>query len=265
MTRLLVWREGTPEYLARQVSGCSKLLLMADYDGTLVPIRERPEFALPGLCLLKMLRRLAAKSRVVLAVISGRDTNDIKKMIPVEGIYLAGCHGAEILYPGGEKYTAVDEKKLTPVLEVVANLAWNCISGQEGFLVEKKRAAVALHFRLADQITASKIVADFTAMVRPLAIKHRLEFIAGKKVIEVRPRGVNKGEAVWHLMNLHPTFFPLYFGDDTTDEDAFRAVKESGLPVLVSEHRKNTAASRRLRGPHDVLKFIQIISKRFQQ
>jgi len=264
MIRLLVWQEGTPEYLAGQVSGCPKLLLMADYDGTLVPIRERPEFALPGLGLLKVLRCLAEKSQVVLAVISGRDTDDLKKMIPVEGIYLAGCHGAEILYPGGEKYTAIDKKKLAPVLEVVANLARNCISGREGFLVEKKRAAVALHFRLAERVTALKVVNDFTEVVRPFAIKHRLEFTAGKKVVEVRPRGVNKGKAVRHLMNLHPTFFPLYFGDDTTDEDAFRAVKGSGLPVLVSEHRKNTAASRWLREPHDVLRFIEIISKRFR-
>ncbi|MCL6477372.1 MAG: trehalose-phosphatase [Peptococcaceae bacterium] len=264
MSRWPVLREETPEYLAGQVSGCSKLLLMADYDGTLVPIRKRPEFALPGPALLRALRRLAGKSRVVLAVISGRDTDDIKKMIPVEGIYLAGCHGAEVLCPGGEKYTAVDKKKLAPVLEVVAGLARNCISGREGFLVEKKRAAVALHFRLADQVAALKVVGDFKAAVQPLAIKHRLEFTAGRKVIEVRPRGVNKGRAVWRLMSLYPTFFPLYFGDDATDEDAFRVVKESGLPVLVSEHRKNTAATSRLRGPHDVLRFIQTVSERFQ-
>jgi len=237
---------------------------MADYDGTLVTIREKPEFALPGPGLLKVLKRLAEKPRVVLAVISGRDTDDLKKMIPVEGIYLAGCHGAEILYPGGEIYTAVDEKKLAPVLEVVVNLARNCISGREGFLVEKKRAAVALHFRLADQVAALKVVGDFTAAVRPLAIKHRLKFTTGKKVIEVRPRGVHKGEAVRRLITLHPAFFPLYFGDDTTDEDAFMAVKEIGLPVLVSEHKKITAAFHWLRGPHDVLRFMQIISKRFQ-
>ncbi|MFZ5597046.1 MAG: trehalose-phosphatase [Bacillota bacterium] len=259
MTRLPVLREGTPEYLAEKVSGFSKLLLMTDYDGTLVPIRERPELALPGAGLLKALSHLAGKSRVVTAVITGRDTDDIKRMIPVGGIYLAGCHGAEILYPGGEKYTAVDEKKLTPVLEVVAGHARNCISGMEGFLVEKKGFAAALHFRLADQAAASRVVGDFTSAVLPLAIKHRLEFITGKKVVEVRPGGINKGEAVRHLMNLHPSFFPIYFGDDTTDEDAFRVVKEQGLPVLVSEHNKNTAASVRLRGPHDVLRFIQII------
>jgi len=264
MTRLPVGREETPEYLAEQVSGYPKLLLMADYDGTLVPIREKPEFALPGPYLLQVLKCLAEKSRVALAVISGRDTDDLKKMIPVGGIYLAGCHGAEILYPGGEKYTAVDQKKLAPVLEAVGNMAWNCIANREGFLVEKKRAAVALHFRLADQITASKIVDDFTTMVRPLALKHSLEFMAGKKVLEVRPSEANKGKAVRRLMALHPTFFPLYFGDDTTDEDAFRAVKKSGRPVLISEHRKITAASLWLKGPQDVLRFLEIIAKRFQ-
>ncbi|MFZ5631285.1 MAG: trehalose-phosphatase [Bacillota bacterium] len=235
---------------------------MTDYDGTLVPIRKRPEFALPGPGLLKVLRSLAKKSRVVLAVISGRDTDELKRMIPVEGIYLAGCHGAEILYPGGEKYTVVDEKKLAPVLEAVAGQARNCISGREGFLVERKRTAVALHYRLADQVAALKAVSDFTTAVWPLVIKRGLEIMAGKKVIEVRPRGVNKGEAVRRLMNLHPGFHPLYFGDDTTDEDAFRAVQESGLTVLVSEHKTITAASHWLRGPHNVLRFMQIISAR---
>lgn len=235
---------------------------MTDYDGTLVPVRERPEFALPGPGLLKVLKRLAKKSRVVLAVVSGRDTGELKKLIPVERIYLAGCHGAEILYPGGEKFTAVDEKKLAPLLDLAAGRARSCISGEEGFLVERKKTAVALHYRLAGPVTALKVLSNFVTAVRPLVMKHNLEFMSGKKVIEVRPRGVNKGEAVRRLINLHPDCYPVYLGDDTTDEDAFGAVREKGLGVLVSEHKKFTAASHWLRDPRDVLRFLQIIAAR---
>lgn len=246
--------------MASQVSGRPKLLLMTDYDGTLVPIRERPEYALPGPGLLSLLRRLANTSRVALAVISGRDADDLKKLIPVKGIYLAGCHGAEILFPGGERHTAVEIDKLSPVLEAVAAQARKCVSGREGFLVEKKRAAVALHYRMAGRTAALKALDGFETAVRPLAMEHGLEFVAGRMVLEVRPRGVNKGETVRRLMNLHPCCCPLYFGDDTTDEDAFRAVRENGLGVLVSGRGPVTAASHRLTGPHEVLRFLQIIS-----
>lgn len=239
-----------------------KLLLMTDYDGTLVPIRERPEFALPSRGLLKALRRLVRNPKVKVAVLSGRDTDDLKKLIPVDGVYLAGCHGAEIVSTGGDILKIFEEKEIAPVLETIAGLALSCVADQDGFLVEKKRTAVALHYRLANLATALQVIGNYITAVWPLTVKNDLEFLAGKKVIEVRPRTVNKGKAVEYLMNLNPEFYPVYIGDDTTDEDAFRTVREKGLGVLVSASKKTTAASYQFRDSRDVLRFLQIIASR---
>lgn len=235
---------------------------MTDYDGTLVPVKERPEYALPGPDLLRVLRRLAQKRRITLAVVSGRNVAELKSLVPVPGIYLVGCHGAEYVYPGGGQFTAVDTEKLAPVLDLVADEAVRCVADGEGFLLEHKKMSFALHYRLADPVRALQVAGDFVTAVRPLVAKYDLQIIAGKKVIEVCPRTAHKGEAVRRLMALHPGFFPVYLGDDIPDEDAFRAVQGKGLGVLVSGYKKLTAASYRFQDPHDVLRFLQILSAR---
>ncbi|WP_052217403.1 trehalose-phosphatase [Thermincola ferriacetica] len=262
MNQLSAWREGTPEFLAALVLSHPKLLLMTDYDGTLVPIRERPEIALPGPGLLKVLKRLVQKSRVKVAIISGRDLEELNMMLPVAGIYLAGCHGAEIVGPGDEKIKTFDDTELDRVLDEIYSRLLSFTAGKQGFLAERKKTAVALHYRLADPAIALKVVGDFVAAVRPLVNEKELEFLAGKKVIEVRPKAVNKGEAVSCLMNLYPDFYPVYLGDDTTDEDAFKAVRNNGLGILVAGEKKFTAAEQWLRGSQDVLRFMQIIAAR---
>lgn len=239
-----------------------KLLMMTDYDGTLVPIREQPRFALPSSGLVKVLKRLVKKPGVTLAVVSGRDTDELKRLLPVDGIYLAGCHGAEVLYPSGEKFKSIKVEKLSPALNMIADKACSIIDSKEGFLVERKKAAVALHYRLAEPATALQVLGSFVTAIRPLVTGRDLEFVAGKKVIEIRPKGVHKGKAIRHLMKLCPGFYPVYIGDDTTDEDGFKVVQEKGLGVLVAGHKKFTAATHWLRGPQDVLRFLQIISAR---
>lgn len=235
---------------------------MTDYDGTLVPVKDRPEQALPGPALLRVLRRLAHRRRITLAVVSGRDLADLKNLVPLPGIYLVGCHGAEYLYPDGRQFAAVDHEKLAPALELIADEALRCVAGREGFLLEYKKSAVALHYRSADPVTALQVVGDFMALVRPLAAKHDLRVIPGKKVIEVCPRPIDKGRAVRRLIALHRGCAPVYLGDDTTDEDAFLTVKGKGLGVLVSACKKLSAASYRLPDPNAVLRFLQILAAR---
>jgi len=235
---------------------------MTDFDGTLVPIRERPEYALPSPGILKTLSRLTAGRRATLAVVSGRDVGELKRLIPVDGIYLVGCHGAEYIYPGGEKISVVDGEKLDPFLDLVAGMAADAVAKEEGFILERKKAAFAMHYRLADPVSALRVVSGFTVKVRPLIVKCGFVLMYGRKVVEVRPRYVNKGKAVKRLMQLNPGCFPVYLGDDVADEDAFRVIQAHGMGVLVSESGKSTAACCRLRDQREVLRFLQIVSSR---
>ncbi|WP_227766044.1 trehalose-phosphatase [Zhaonella formicivorans] len=261
MSRLIVLREETPESLAGEVASRPELLLMTDYDGTLVPLKERPELAVAGPMLLKSIKRIVKKPGVKLAIVSGRDVDELRKLLPVKELFYAGCHGAEIEGPSGKQFTAVDGKMLVPVLEEIASKAVDSIKGKNGFFVECKKASVALHYRLAHPVAALKVLDEFVMAARPLVTEHELEFIAGKKVIEVRPKVVNKGEAVKYLTSLYSSYYPVYIGDDVSDEDAFRAVQEKGLGVLVSPSKRVTAASRWLRGPGKVIRFLQLLAQ----
>ncbi len=262
MNRLPAKQAGALEQLVALAVSCPKLLLMMDYDGTMVPIEERPENARPGSGLLRALRRAATKRQLVIAVISGRDIKDLRKILPVPGIYLAGCHGAEHFHPGGEDWLVVDPLKLAPVLAKIAGLGLECINGEAGFFLERKRTAVTLHYRQAEPSAALRVLANFITAAQRLVKESDLELRPGKKVLEIGPRAVNKGGAVQHLRRIYPDHYPIYLGDDATDEDAFTVIHGQGTGVLVSDTAQPTAACLRLQEPKEVLKFLQILSAR---
>jgi len=235
---------------------------MTDYDGTLAPIKDRPELALPVPGVLKALERMAGNPKFKVAVISGRDLEDLKSRLPVEGICLVGSHGAEIMdWASGTSISLFDDQKTPSILETIATEVLASISGEQGFWLERKKVSVALHYRLADPFKAVKLLENCKKSIEHYVAESGLEFLSGKKILEIKPRAVNKGTAVNHLMNGHPGYYPLYIGDDTTDEDAFRAIKDRGTGILVSYKRQlHTAAHYRLENPGDVLAFLQIIS-----
>jgi trehalose 6-phosphate phosphatase len=104
--------------------------------------------------------------------------------------------------------------------------------------VERKRASVAVHYRLADADAAER-VAEF---VRRLLARRsgELKLTPGKMVYEVQPNlDWNKGRAVRFLLDTlgltGPDTVPIYLGDDVTDEDAFRALSGRGVSVFVGD------------------------------
>jgi trehalose 6-phosphate phosphatase len=84
--------------------------------------------------------------------------------------------------------------------------------------------------------------------------------LPGKKVLEIRPAAMHKGKAVNYLQQLYPYSLAVYFGDDTTDEDAFRALKK-GLSILVGSQPYDSAANFKLNSPLEVLEFLILLEK----
>jgi trehalose 6-phosphate phosphatase len=124
-----------------------------------------------------------------------------------------------------------------------------------GFYVEDKEESIALHFRQAKPKEAKEIVKTFIRSTKPFVQAYQLEYLRGNKVIEIRMRGIHKGLAVEYFLQLFPTFFPVFLGDDLTDEDAFRILKGRGLTILVGEKRP-TLADYRLPSPAEVEDFL---------
>lgn len=226
-----------------------------DFDGTLSDIVERPEAATLVDGAAEALRALAAQCPV--AVISGRDLADVRNRVKVDGLWLAGSHGFELVAPDGSHHqNAAATAAIDGLAEAAAQLA-DALREIAGAVVEHKRFAVAVHYRNV----ADDSVDNLIAAVRRLGHAAGLRVTTGRKVVELRPDiAWDKGKALdWIGERLGPAEvgpdlrLPIYIGDDLTDEDAFDAVRFTGVGIVVrhNEHGdRRSAATFRLECPY---------------
>ncbi|QGG48528.1 trehalose-phosphatase [Heliorestis convoluta] len=239
------------------------LLLLLDYDGTLVPIQDKPDLARPSAPLYESLITLSKQQNLIIAIVSGRDIRELKSFLAIEGIYYVGGHGAEMEDLHGNRYNFVNQR--IEWIESLAEIACQCIGSHEGFLLERKKTSFAFHYRLACPSIASVVLEQYRKKIQRILEIEKLEMVEGKKVIEVRPAYINKGTAVLQLMDRYSQHRPLYMGDDKTDEDAFKAIAGYGFTsstVLISENPKPSYAFYRMRNSQEVVQFLQILSMR---
>lgn len=236
--------------------------LFLDFDGTLSPIVERPEDARLAPGLEAVLRRLAAK--VPVAVVSGRDRADVERKVGLEGIAYAGSHGHDTRTASGRRLpSVVDEGALEALAEAARQLERD-LAGVPGARVERKQAALAVHWR---EVAAAR-VGEVEAAARRADDAHPdLRLRRGRRIFELVPAvDWDKGRAVdWLLDHLEldrDAVLPIYLGDDVTDEDAFARIAPEGLGILVGdleerEGDRDTAATLRLADPAAVGTFLE--------
>ena len=201
----------------------SRTVLGLDFDGTLAPIVSDPGQAQVDPQMLALLGELAARV-LQLAVISGRDTDDLVDRLPIPNAVLIGNHGLEGRRAGRSRLSAAAEPFAANLGRAAAAVAALEEVQQAGVRVERKQAAISVHFRdAADPKTVSQALA--TAL-RPVAAQERLRLHAGRLVWELRPAvDVNKGTVVIGMArSLRPDAL-IYIGDDITDADAFAAMR----------------------------------------
>ena len=234
-----------------------RLAVFLDYDGTLTPIVSRPEDAWLSESMRQTLRSLAA--RLPVAILSGRDLDDVRGRVHVDGIVYAGSHGFDIAGAGGLRREL--GAAYLPVLDAAEAELREALDDIPGAQLERKHFSVAAHYRNVNEDDAS-IVAQAADAV---AAKHReLRKISGKKVYELLPDiDWNKGKAVlWLLETLElerGNAVPIFIGDDRTDEDAFSALEKRGIGILVSDQPQVTAASYWLKNPEEVERFLRAL------
>lgn len=242
-----------PAGLLARLATDHKIILFSDYDGTLSEIT--PDIAnaqpLPGVD--QLIERLASRpDRFRVIVISGRQTEKLARLLGVShGITFVGNHGLEIMEAGGSSRMAVDPALFMPALDAVRGWLRDNVPLGAGFVVEDKQFSVALHYRLVDPDLALTIRLRLREFVR--AFSAALVIGEGKMVIEAQPRHANKGAAVRTLMReAGEGHLAVYFGDDITDEDAFLALRESGVTVKVCAEPRPSWARYRVGSPADV-------------
>lgn len=186
----------------------------------------------------------AVAESVPTAIVSGRDVVNAKDMIGIEGIYYAGSHGFDVIDPEGGRSDQPPARDYLMALDGAEAELRDAVAAIEGAWVERKRFAIAVHYRQTpeDRIDAlDRIVADVVDGTDDL------RRTGGKKIFELRPNfDWDKGKAVLSLLDAlgldSPDVCPIYVGDDVTDEDAFRALQGRGIGVVVEGADERTFA-----------------------
>ena len=231
--------------------------IFLDYDGTLTPIVDDPKEATLPDKTRKVIRRLA--KYYSLAVISGRDLGDVQGMVGIDNIAYAGSHGFDIAGPSGKYRNEEMGEPFLPMIEGAEQELRKAISDIPEARVEHKRFAVTLHYRQVRSADINRLRQRFD---RVSAHYPGLRKSGGKKVIELTPNiDWDKGRALLYLVKALYTdsskAVALYIGDDITDEDAFRAISDRGISIVVGHEKRETAAHYALRDPNEVAKFLQ--------
>ena len=190
--------------------------ILLDFDGSLSTIVARPEDARPVQGAREVLAALVVRYRVV-AVISGRRSEEVAAVLGVPGLRYFGLYGLEDAAP--------------ELVAVVAPRVQTAIAAVPEAWVEDKGASIAVHYRQAPDRARAR--AQLVAALEEVVSSSGLELVEGKMVVELVPAGrPRKGGAVERLVGENHLAAALFAGDDVADVEAFRALDslaEKGL------------------------------------
>lgn len=217
-----------------------RLLITSDFDGTLAPIVNNPADARPLRDAAKALVALSELPGISAALISGRALEVLRDLSGMPAtVHLVGSHGAEF-----------DTGFVHPIdralLDTIAGELQAIAATRPGVTVELKPASVALHVRNAERGDAEAALAQAHAASKAW----NAELTEGKAVVEFAVITTDKGEAIDILRDEHRASTAIYFGDDVTDEKAFRRLRDGDVGVKVGPGE--TLATYRVDEPEDV-------------
>jgi trehalose 6-phosphate phosphatase len=199
------------------------LLLAADFDGTLAPIRTSPAVVLPDPELVHFLCEAAELERVAVAIISGRDLEDLAHRVGALPAFLAGSHGLEIRDPSGFLLREAPplSGEIDPRLERDIEAA--------GMRIERKKHGIALHWRGSGAADGTHpLVEEF----RGWAGSRGLDNVEGRMVVEARIPGSGKEAALEFLAAHTGASRVVYAGDDFTDFAALKLAASRGRAIF---------------------------------
>ena len=238
--------EGTKTPRASLIDAGTALFL--DFDGTLSPLKDDPDACQLPSGGAAVLAGLSGALGGALAMVSGRDARDLSKRTPLS-VWRAGNHGGIVLRPGQAEPTEVPRAP-----EALTALARRVADAHPGVVVEEKAAVLAVHTRACPDCEPDVLarLREGVSRVSGYKLQH------GKRIVELKPEGVDKGVVIERLMRDTPFAgrTPIFLGDDTTDEDGFVVVQRlGGEAVKVGDGA--TSARYRLADPDAVWAWLR--------
>ncbi|MQM15076.1 hypothetical protein Taro_048013 [Colocasia esculenta] len=235
-----------------------QIVMFLDYDGTLSPIVDDPERAFMSEAMRAAVRDVARYLPTV--IVTGRCRQKVYSFVRLAELYYAGSHGMDIKGPkctrGMKSVLFQPASEFLPIMDEVYRTLTEKTKSIPGAKVENNKFCVSVHFRCVDE----KRWVGLAKQVQAVLIGYpKLRVTHGRKVLEVRPTiKWDKGKALEFLLESlgfanSGDVLPVYIGDDQTDEDAFKVLRErgQGLGILVSKVPRDTNATYSLQEPSE--------------
>ena len=219
--------------LTHRLRSASHLLLLLDYDGTLVPFANTPDLAAPDSEVKTLLIKLSQRPDTSVHLLSGRTRETLQRWLASLPIGLHAEHGFWSRMGPETPWESLNEMPLEWKARVIETLE-EFASATPGSLLEEKSAGFAWHYRMADPdfggLQAGKLAQRLESELTGLPV----DILSGDKVVEIRSQGINKGIVASSIIADHPgPITVLAMGDDQTDEDLFAALPEGGVAIHV--------------------------------
>ncbi|XP_023157563.1 trehalose 6-phosphate phosphatase RA3-like isoform X1 [Zea mays] len=277
------WMEKHPSALAGFESVLAaaegkQVVMFLDYDGTLSPIVKDPDSAVMSEEMRDAVRGVA--EHFPTAIVSGRCRDKVFNFVKLAELYYAGSHGMDIKGPTAQskhtkaKAEAVLCQPASAFLPVIDEVAYRALTARTapipGATVENNKFCLSVHFRCVQEEKWRALEEQVRSVLKEYP---DLRLTKGRKVLEVRPSiKWDKGNAIQFLLEClgfadSNNVFPIYIGDDRTDEDAFKVLRGmgQGIGILVSKIPKETSASYSLREPSEVKEFLHMLVRSKQR
>jgi trehalose 6-phosphate synthase/phosphatase len=206
--------------------------LLLDYDGTLVPFTRIPSEAAPDGAVRDLLARLAADPRNHVAIISGRDLSSLERWLGSLPITLVAEHGASFKMRNGtwQQMVSVSDLWKDEIRRIMQLFVLRCA----GSFVEEKTNTIAWHYRNTQTGLGFSRSRELLNTLSQLIQNTTLQVIDGNKVVEVRIAGFDKGATALKIVKEQDPDFVLCMGDDTTDEDMFKALEGEAYTIKIN-------------------------------
>lgn len=233
----------------------TRLVLLSDFDGTLASFDIDPGAPRLSGETRRSLERLAARPDVTIGLVSGRRVDDLARRTQLPPhVYLAGLHGLEIRH-GARGWRHPDLVESHEIVDQVADALTHAVGNVPGIKFEDKGVSITVHVRGVAAAIKRDVLFNAMEAARSWLDSGALKSLDANEAVELLPNiPWTKGDAVRWIVgdietNAHLPAWCVFFGDDVTDEDAFRAVQQ-GLTVVVGQ--RPSRASLRLNSPEDV-------------
>ncbi|HWQ95824.1 MAG TPA: bifunctional alpha,alpha-trehalose-phosphate synthase (UDP-forming)/trehalose-phosphatase, partial [Candidatus Methylomirabilis sp.] len=219
------------EQMKTDFNRARRRLILLDYDGTLVPLYSSPQMAVPNRDTLNILMSYLKDMRNEIVLLSGRDKDTLERWFGLPNINIVAEHGILIKEKNCD-WSIVKQlndqwkTKIIPLLRLYVDRV-------PGSLIEEKNFSIAWHYRKSDPEQGSQQAKELMDTLVNLTANIDVQVMQGKKVVEIRSAGFNKGTAGMYWISKNEYDFILAIGDDFTDEDLFKILPDTAYSIRV--------------------------------